>query len=309
MSLPLSQPSEAVIARLSAELPWLTSVALTFSPTHRGLCNTSHLALTEGCPRYVLREGGGDDPVLGISREAEARAYRALSESTLGPSLLAFLLPEGHVLAEFVPNNPPEPEWWNTEEAAPAIAASLRRFHALPGNGKPFSPVADIDHRIVWVTEQSAAQNPRNPVVVEALAALALHQQQAREVAAVQAASSHTAPGLCHGDFFSNNMLRTESGLRVIDVEFSGEGDGVYDLACISYSLNDEAIRPLLTAYFGECSEAHLQALHRHRYIAAVWDAAWALVQLVRDRPGHDYAGHVRETIALLPDFYSRALQ
>ena len=297
-------PAPAVLYKLSATLPWLAAGDLAFTPTHRGLCNTSYLVTRADGDRYVLREGGGDDPVLGISREAELRAYTALSESKLGPPLHAFLLPEGHVVSAFVPNDPPDAEWWNTSEAAQSIAVALRRFHALPGNRKQFSPMADIDRRLAWAAEQNSA----HPVAVEALNALGLHQKQAHEIASAQAASGQTAPGLCHGDFFTNNMLRTDNGLRIIDVEFSGEGDGLYDLACISFSLNEEALRNLLAAYFGEFTELRLKALHRQRYVAAVWDAAWALVQLIRARPGHDYAGHLQGTIGFLPDFYTRAL-
>lgn len=113
---------------------------------------------------------------------------------------------------------------------------------------------------------------------------------------------THDAPnGLCHGDLFRSNILATPHGLRFIDLEFAGAGNGWYDLASISLVMEDRAVENLISAYCGEFNSRHLRALHQQRLLVAAWDSAWAMVHLLRGRTGHDYEAHLRESIERLP--------
>ena len=107
--------------------------------------------------------------------------------------------------------------------------------------------------------------------------------------------------GLCHGDLFRSNILSTPLGLRLIDLEFSGAGNGWYDLASISLIMEDRAVENLISAYCGEFNGRHLRALRQQRLLVAAWDTTWALVHLIRGRTGHDYETHLRESIERLP--------
>ena len=288
-------PDAEVLAQLSAILPWLREPDLEFLPTHHGLCNTSHEVRRRNGERHVLRASSGDDAVLNINRAAEITAFRALSASGLGPELLADL-PAGHYLTRFVEHERLETDWLRSASGVAAIAQALAGLQALPGNGKPFASLADIERRLEWAGQRRSA----HPLVEEFLAALEPHRQQARVVVAALARDPRWLPGLVHGDAFPNNFLRTGDRLRVIDLEYTGEGDGLYDIGCLAFSLDAASTEALLTARLGACSAAALKALRRHQYLAGVWDGGWALVQLIRNRPGHDYPQHLRNLLGYL---------
>jgi aminoglycoside phosphotransferase (APT) family kinase protein len=295
-------PDAEVLAQLAVLLPWLREPGLRFAPTHHGLCNTSHEVCRSNGERYVLRACSGDDAVLNIHRAAEARAFAALSASGLGPELLA-ALPTGHYVTRYIPHERVEVEWLRSPTGVAAVAEALARLQALPGNGKPFDPAADIERRLTCAEQQLSA----HPLVGEFLAALAPHRAHARAVANALTKEPQWLPGLVHGDAFPNNFLRTGDRLRVIDLEYTGEGDGLYDVGCLAFSLDATSTEALLTARLGQCNAAILRALRLQQYLAGVWDGGWALVQLIRNRPGHDYPQHLRNLLGYLVDMKQQA--
>ena len=288
-------PDPHVLELLAPYAPWLGAPDTVFAPANSGVCNISFIVTRADGARFVLRQSRGDDPELGIMRIHEERALRALSASGLGPEIVAWH-PHGHLLTTYIPHQPvavdPGAQWLRSAAGVEALAEVLRGFHALPGNGKRFDPARDIAHRLAWAVDQPAV-----PVAAAAaIAALAAHVPHARAVADRVARERPGRAQLVHGDCFPGNLLHVGDGLRIIDVEFSGVGDGLYDLACLGFGLGDEATRELVARYEpGSADEVARtrDALHRYQYLAGVWDAAWALVQLSRARPGHDYTGHL----------------
>src|SRR5712691_8592322 len=115
---------------------------LTLTPLSGGITNRNYLITVAGKhERYVIRLGGNDTHLLGISREVEHAATVAAAGVGIGPEVTAFVRPEGYLVTRFIEGHPiPEPEM-RTPDRLRAIGATLRRIHdgpAIPGLFVPF---------------------------------------------------------------------------------------------------------------------------------------------------------------------------
>ena len=62
-----------------------------------GLTNANYRVIVDG-ERFVLRVSGQNTERLGIDREKEVAALRYAATAGLGPDVVAFLPPEGHLV-------------------------------------------------------------------------------------------------------------------------------------------------------------------------------------------------------------------
>ena len=86
--------------------------------------------------RYVIRMGGTDTHLLGISREAEQAATAAAASVGVGPEVVAFIRPEGFLVTRFITGSPISPEqirqpaMLSASPTACAASTAGRRFPA-----------------------------------------------------------------------------------------------------------------------------------------------------------------------------------
>src|SRR5438552_15069835 len=101
---------------------------LTLTPLSGGITNLNYLVtLTGEDERYVIRLGGKDTHLLGISREVEHAATVAAAGVGIGPEATAFIRPEGYLVTRSIVGTPVSLEQVHEPETLRRVADSLRR--------------------------------------------------------------------------------------------------------------------------------------------------------------------------------------
>lgn len=233
---------------------------------------------------YVLRIGGKDTELLGIDRQAEHAASLAAHAAGVAPEVVCFVEPEGYLVTRFVEGRIPPP----AELARPAqlarVAAALRAFH----EGPPLPSRFDA-FRVVETYLATAASHG-----VAAPAAYARAQDVARRIEATR----HGAPVRpCHNDLLNANFLDDGERLWIVDWEYAGIGDPVFDLAnfSINHELDDDVNRALLTAYFGTLRAEDERALRLMRFMSDFREAMWGVVQQGISELDFDFVAYADE--------------
>ena len=113
-------------------------------------------------------------------------------------------------------------------------------------------------------------------------------------------------PVFCHNDLVAENIL--DDGVRfwLIDWEYGGWNDGLYDLACLAahLDLGAEVADALLHRYLALCGRKINQTERRRfaawKCAALIWAALWGGVGRMFANLDFDYAAYSRERIDLL---------
>jgi thiamine kinase-like enzyme len=197
------------------------------------------------------------------------------------PEVVAFVEPEGWLVARFVDGAIPAPERMREPAMLERVASALRAFHGgstIPGTFDSF--------RVVEAYRQTALdRGGRVPEVYE----------WAHEVATrVERKRSADAPVPCHNDLLNANFLDDGEQLCIVDWEYAGMGDRFFDLAnfSINHELDDAASATLLAAYFGEVRDEDVQALALMRFMSDFREAMWGVVQSAVSELDFDFGAY-----------------
>jgi aminoglycoside phosphotransferase (APT) family kinase protein len=272
---------EAVLARLE---PLLGPAAAPPAPLEGGITNRNWRARL-GDGEYVVRVCARGVGVLGIDRDCEHEAARRAAELGIGPEVAAWLPDEGVLVTRWLGDGAIGSG--ELRARAPEIAVMLRTFHDGGPLGATFW-VPDL------VREQRALLDEVPPVLDRALAA-------AERTGVV----TELAP--CHNDLLGANFVRDGEAIRIVDWEYAGMNDRLFDLANLSVNngFSDADDRALLRAYFGD--EAQLAGLRAMRIVSDLREAAWGLVQATRSDLDVDFATYAREHLERLEGWLAAA--
>lgn len=264
--------NEAMKQIIEEELQWdIADTAIEYQQD--GLTNQNYI-ITNGIRKLALRISGGNADRLGISREAELAAMQAAADIGVGAKVVYFSTETGHMVTEFI-----DGVKWNdadvcTDVNMKRIADTLRKVHALQPVPYEFSPYQDIKDRIQFAVRHLLELPPDLDKFIAKLAAI----QQNR------ASNGQQQLGLCHNDPFANNFL-DDGTVRLIDWEYAGMGDIMFDLACVcsAYSLPQK--ETFLAYYFGHYDADTLHSLEQMSYVVTFWNAMWAVLQTHDPKP------------------------
>jgi thiamine kinase-like enzyme len=266
------EPVQQIIARIPA---WQGIVDIQVEPI-AGLTNRNY-RLTVGGEQFVLRVSGHNTDRLGINRTHELAALRSAAQAGIGPEVVAFLLPEGHLVTRWV-----EGHHWNVEEyRTPAhvrlFTETVKRIHALPPNGATFSPF----RRVHAFLDTARSFQVAIPSVFDSCldTMLAVQADQQRDLSDWRR--------MCHNDLVAVNYLYRESdpSIIILDWEFSGVGDLYYDLATVVYTHDSHGPIPpeletvMLQCYFGAFTVFHQRRLLGMKYMLMLFTGMWGLAQ------------------------------
>lgn len=241
-----------------------------------GLTNCNYQVTVNG-ERFVLRVSGQNTARLGINREHELAALRSAADAGLGPQVVAFLLPEGHLVTRWV-----EGRHWDVPECrTPAhvrlLTETVKRIHSLPSNGAVFSPFQRVE-AFLEIARSFNVPLPRG---------LSSYLDTMRAIEADQHRDPSDWHRLCHNDLVSVNYLYVEGGdsLVVLDWEFAGMGDIYYDLATVVYTHDSEGPMPpelemeMLKSYFGSVTAFQRRRLLGMKTMLMLFTGMWGLAQ------------------------------
>jgi thiamine kinase-like enzyme len=219
---------------------------------------------------YVIRLGGNDTHLLGISREVEHAATVAAAGVGVGPEVVAYLRPEGYLLTRFIEGGPISDEQVHQPATIRRVADSLRRIHdgpAIPGIFMPYR-----------IGEAYRALAEARGVPIPAAYEDAHEQVRLIEIALLQHPIGMRP---CHNDLLNANFIDDGTRIRIVDWEYAGMGDPFFDLGnfSVNHGLSQEEDAVLLKAYAGDLHADRLARLRLMQVMSDFREALWGVLQ------------------------------
>ena len=235
---------------------------------------------------YCLRiPGKGTEEY--IDRANEAVATKETAKAGVSPELLHFDAATGVMVTRFIEGSVTmTPDKFASREGAPARAGeAFRRLHlsgaVFPFRFELFSMIDD--YLGILATKDVALPDGYHDVVREAEAVL-----KALAVNPVPLAA-------CHCDPLCENFLDADGRMWIVDWEYSGMNDPMWDLGDLSVEggFSPAQDEEMLTAYFG--GEATPQDRGRMVIYKGMCDllwTLWGLIQLANNNPAEDFRAY-----------------
>jgi thiamine kinase len=228
----------------------------SIEPIKHGLTNRSWLVTTER-DRLVVRISNQSTADLQIDRKSEAAVLQLVARAGIGPEVLRADLGHGVLVTRYLGAT-----WTELDAQLPEnidrIAVLLRRLHALDA---PASVrVVDLASTVHGYLRTLAERGVRSGLTSQPL-------RECADETALQLREGST-PCLCHNDVHHLNVVKDGAGLRLIDWEYAGVGEPLFDLAslCVYHRYRRSQRERLLAAY-----AAPSEAISWQRLELACW--------------------------------------
>jgi thiamine kinase-like enzyme len=255
---------------------------VSICPLTNGITNANYRIDVDG-RAFVVRIPGASTDLLAIDRANELHSARVAAQLGIGPAVLHHFPDSGAVVIEFLHGRPMTNDTLSEPGMPARIAATLRALHAGPRFLLDFDMLALAD-RYRGVIERRGFALPsghrtRQPAV-EAIAR------------ALQAHPLPTVP--CHNDLLADNYIEQGERLRLIDWEYSGNGDPAFEIGntCRELDYDGARIAELCHAYFGDASDPLVSRIRLHMIVSDVGWALWAAIQTAISRIAFDFAAY-----------------
>jgi thiamine kinase-like enzyme len=246
-----------------------------------GLTNLVYRVRANG-DDYVLRVAGPGTEEF-IDRSIEAHNARTAAAAGVSPEVLFFDESDGLMLMPHIAATTMTPESFRATDGAPARAGHA--FRELHTSGREFrfrfELFAMIDDYLK-VLDKLGAQLPDgyHDVVREA--------EAVRTVLDAKPAS--LAP--CHCDPLCENFLDTGERMWIVDWEYSGMNDPLWDLGDLSVEagFTPEQDRQMMEAYCGGAvSDADFGRMVVYKAMCDLLWTLWGLIQHANGNPAEDF--------------------
>lgn len=231
---------------------------------------------------WVLRVAGAGTEAY-IDRQVEAHNARAAAAAGVAPEVLFFDAADGLMLMPYVPAATMTPALFRSTAGAPARAG--RAFRQLHGSGRRFEFRFELFAMIdgyLKVLEPLGAELPDgyHAVVREAEAVRAV----------LDARPAELAP--CHCDPLCENFLDTGERMWIVDWEYSGMNDPLWDLGDLSVEAGFDAAQEaeMMEAWCGGAVAPAVQGrVVVYKAMCDLLWTLWGLIQHANGNPAEDF--------------------
>ncbi len=252
---------------------------------------TNHnLRVEDGGRRFVVRFGT-DIPEHGILRWNELSLSRAAAAAGIGPGVV-FAGP-GVLVLDYLDARPLEPADIARPGALAALAALLRRVHHDTMR-QVAGPVLSF-HVFHILRDYARFLRDRGSPHVALLPGLLTAAE------GLEAAVGDGPTVLGHNDLLPGNILTDGSRFWLIDWEYGGFGNPLFDLGGLAGNngLNPAQEAELLAAYDGITPDAaRWQAYRAMKCASLLREALWSMVSELTSALNVDYAAYTAENLA-----------
>ncbi len=239
------------------------------TPLAGGITNRNYRVEIDG-DVFVFRLPGERTELLGIDRAGEAAASYLAADLGIAPAVRAELPGVGTLVTEFVGGTVATTETLLAPGVLERVITMIRQFHV----SGPIDASFPIFRVVEWHARDAAANGVDPPAVYHAL------HEAARAIEAVFDARSLEST-MCHNDLLPANVLLTPERMWIIDYEYAGMNNAVFDLANLSVNcaFDEAADHRLLAAYDGDVSVQRLAQLALMKVMSEMREGMWAVVQ------------------------------
>jgi thiamine kinase-like enzyme len=247
-----------------------------------GLTNVSY-KVTVGGAAYALRLAGEGTSDY-IDRVAEEHNARVAAESGINAEVIFFDATDGTMVTRFVEGvSMNAGDGFGRDSGTPVRAArALKRVHSL---GRVFRSRFDVFAAIDGYLD--LLRGWRTPLPEDYYEV----GQRAKAVRlALEASPAALVP--CHNDPWPGNLLDADGRIYLIDWEYSGMNDPMWDLADLSVEagFGPEQDRAMMEAYHGTgLSPALCSRLEVYKAMSDLYWSVWGVVQHAKDNPAEDF--------------------
>lgn len=266
----------AAIARVAPVLGTAPSVLRRLG----GLTNANYL-ISAGGEEFVLRLAGAGTQDY-INRAVESVAAQATAEIGVNAPLLLFDSADGMQLTRLIEGRTMSAAAFKDHSAIARAATAVRTVHQI---SKPFANRFEL---FAMIDEYSALLKARNARLPDGYAQALAQAESVRAV--LQAAPIELAP--CHCDPLAENFVDTGSRMYLLDWEYSGNNDPMWDLGDIAIEARFDATQEavLLQAYFNGPPPAPLHGrMILYKAMCNLLWTLWAVIQVVNGNTADDF--------------------
>jgi thiamine kinase-like enzyme len=271
----------ADLAAALGRIPLLAGADPAAAQRLAGLTNVNHLVEHDG-GRYVVRLPGAGTAEY-IDRRNEGVAARSAADAGVNAELLFFDPDDGLMVTRYV-------DGAVTMDAArfrdlDAVARAGRAFRRLHDHARPFANDFVLFPMIDEYKTLLAAKGATLPDGYD-------ETQRTADVvrAALEATPAPLVPSHC--DPLCENFLDTGERMYVIDYEYAGNNDPMWDLGDLSVEggFDDAQDAALLRAYFdGEPPRQQVARMVAYKALCDLLWTLWGVIQHVNDNPAEDF--------------------
>jgi thiamine kinase-like enzyme len=232
---------------------------------------------------FVVRIPGVSTDLLAIDRASELHSARVAAGLGIGPTVLHHFPDSGATVIEFLHGRPMTNQTLSEPGMPGRIAATLRGLHGGPRFIRDFDMLA-LAERYRVLIERRGFPEPRG--------------YQARRSAIREIGSALAAHPLgsvpCHNDLLADNYIEQGNRLRLVDWEYSGNGDPAFELGntCRELDYDDARLLELCQAYFGRAPDSLVARVRLHMIVSDVGWTLWAAIQTAVSRISFDFAAY-----------------
>jgi len=264
-------------------VPRLRGIAASQATVERlaGLTNRNY-KIVIGNERFVLRIPGEGTSEY-IDRRQEAVAAHVAAEAGVNAEVLFFDESDGLMLTRFVDGA----VTMNGERFKDlgAVARAARAFRRVHDCGRQFATEFDLFRKMDEYLDYLRKKQARIP---EGYADV---QKEAEAVrAALNARPAPLRP--CHCDPLAENFLDTGARIFIIDWEYAGNNDPMWDLGDVSVEagFGPDQDAALLDAYFGgKPPAAQAGRMVMYKAMCDLLWTLWGVIQVVNQNPVDDF--------------------
>lgn len=264
-------------------VPTLRGQERFVTPLRGGIANRDYLVDTSN-KSFVLCIGSDNTELLGIDRSVEYACSLAAAKLGVGTEVIDFLPEFRSIVKGFAPGRLLRPSDVQEPTVLARIVEALRRYHDGPAGAGIFSPFAVVHDYYALAWNRQAAFPP---IIGEAMIRLA-HIEAMLD--------SDITPCPCHNDLLSSNLVDDGRTIRLIDWEYAGMGDRIFDLGNLAANNDFDRAheRLLLELYFGEVDPSQLQKLRLMRLVSDLRESMWGFLQAGISRLDYEFLHYGR---------------
>jgi thiamine kinase-like enzyme len=206
-----------------------------------GLTNTNYKVVVGG-RSYVVRVSSKDAGLLAIDRENEYVNSVAAAEAGVGAGVVAYLPELGALVLDFIEGTTMSAEDLRRGDRLREVAAAIRQLHACPRFRDDFN-MFRVQERYIGIVQERGLRLPERylefaPQVTEIERAMGVRDEG-------------TVP--CNNDLLAENFIWTGDRFQLIDYEYSGNNDPMFELGNVwsESNLSLEQLDELVAHYYG----------------------------------------------------------
>lgn len=237
-----------------------------------GLNNSNYLFKLEN-EKYVLRIPSKDNS---NNFYYENEVLSLIKTLNISPEIIYHNKDNGVLISKYIESNKFDINFYNSSTFINSIVNSLHILHNQKSSNY-FNPFNEIYKNIKFLLSINFDFDHDINILINKL-----HNLEKELTKKIQY-------GLCHNDLNTSNILYCDNLVYLIDFEFSGMGDIFFDLASISWFLEENLRKELITKYFGYYNVELKTKLNNYLFVVKLWNATWSYIKSLNNKSSYDY--------------------